>query len=78
MPANRIRYLGAVGLLVAVGLAAAAGAASAPATGTRLAADSAQASSKIAFISATSQDALDTNNHSSLHVRTPTGPGSGG
>jgi len=50
MPTNRIHYLGAVGLAVTVGLAAGSAAASAPATGPRLAADSAQASSKIAFI----------------------------
>ena len=47
--ANRIRHLGAVGLVVTVGLAASSGAASAPATGSRQATDSAQASSKIAF-----------------------------
>ena len=47
---NRIRHLGAVGLVVTVGLAASSGAASAPATESRQATDSAQASSKIAFI----------------------------
>jgi Tol biopolymer transport system component len=50
MPANPIQFLGA-GLVVTVGLAASAGAVSAPATGSRLAAESAQASSRIAFIS---------------------------
>ena len=50
LSANRIRHLGAVGLVVTVGLAASSGAASAPATGSRQATDSAQASSKIAFI----------------------------
>ena len=51
MPTNRTRFLGAVGLVVTVGLAAGSAAAYAPATGSRLAADSAQASSKIAFMS---------------------------
>jgi len=51
MPSNRIHYLGAVALVVTVGLAATSGAASAPATGSGLAANSAQASAKIAFVS---------------------------
>ena len=50
MSANRIRDLGAVGLVVTVGLAASSGAASVPAIGSRQATDSVQASSKIAFI----------------------------
>ena len=48
---NRIHQLGAVGLVVTVELAATSGAASAPAMGSRLAADSALPSSKIAFLS---------------------------
>ncbi|MBA2641796.1 MAG: hypothetical protein H0U82_02555, partial [Actinobacteria bacterium] len=47
MPTKRIRHLGAVGLGAAVLLAAAYWAASAPATGSRLAAESAEASSMI-------------------------------
>ena len=49
MPANPIQLLGA-GLVVTFGLAVTSGAASAPATGSRLAADAAQGTSKIAFI----------------------------
>jgi len=51
MPTNRIKHLGTLGFIVAVGLAPTSGAASAPATGSQLAANSARASSKIAFIS---------------------------
>ena len=56
MPANPIQLLGA-GLVVTVGLAATSAAVSAPATGSRLAADAAQGTSKIAFISRGSQRA---------------------
>ena len=49
MATVRVRHLGALGLVVMVGLAA--GAASEPATGSRLAADAAQASPKIVFVS---------------------------
>jgi TolB protein len=51
MPAHRTRRLGAFSLLVTVGMAASSGAASAPAAGSRLAADSLQASSRIAYVS---------------------------
>jgi Tol biopolymer transport system component len=49
MLTNRIHYLAAVGLMVAVWLAATSVSASAPTTGSRPAAESAQAGSKIAF-----------------------------
>jgi TolB protein len=51
MPTPRILNLSAVGVVVTVALAATSGAASAPATGSRLAANSVRANSKIAFIS---------------------------
>ena len=51
MPTNRIKHLGTLCFIVAVGLAATSGAASAPATESQLAANTARASSKIAFIS---------------------------
>jgi TolB protein len=50
MARHRIHYPGAIALVVMVGVAAASGA-SAPATGSRLAAGSAQASARIAFVS---------------------------
>ena len=51
MPTNRIKHLGTLCFIVAVGLAATSGAASAPATESQLAANTARASSRIAFIS---------------------------
>ena len=50
MPTKRIKHLSAVGFMLAIGLVATSGAASAPATGSQLAANSARASPKIAFI----------------------------
>jgi Tol biopolymer transport system component len=50
MPTERLHHLGAVGLLVTVGLSASAGAASAPDAASRVAAEAAQAKSRIAFM----------------------------
>jgi Tol biopolymer transport system component len=50
MRTNRLHQLGAVGLVMTAGLAAISGVASGPTTGAPLAAGSAQASSKIAFM----------------------------
>ena len=51
MPTNRVPLLGVAGLMMAAGVAATSGAVSAPATGSPVTAGSAQASSKIAFVS---------------------------
>ena len=55
MPTNRLPLLGVVGLVLTAGLAATSGAVSAPATGSPVSADSALASSKIAFVSEPAQ-----------------------